>query len=318
MTAYDSIMLNPLGREGRPRSRSAFGDFVRAISLWHALLAMPVLHGTPLEGLTTPIAKMVLKGMENDLPPKQPKNAKYIANADHGTLALPAHVVEKVVAYCDSVGSLAQQRNALLLVLQFCQTRRIGEVLAMREALLTDLGTGNGFDWVVVKMKNKQNEQSVIPIVEVTDSGLRVGSRLREFLKVAPKDGGLLFRSTEPRLGGSSALDQTWGPMYKLKRVYDAFGGASLQQVLAAVSLSAWNDTLKQLIATVSASSVDARLYSSHSLRAGGVTSAHAAGASLEQLAGMCLHRRLDSTKGYIKPTRDTRRAAFARTLPGQ
>jgi hypothetical protein len=80
---------------------------------------------------------------------------------------------------------------------------------------------------------------------------------------------------------------------------------------LAGYASGRWNDSLQAII-HAACPEVNAKLYTAHCLRAGGPTAAVAAGVPLETVKQMLVHKCIDSTMVYTRPSEEQLRQAFA------
>lgn len=305
-------VLSKGGRDGGPRAEGAIDDFKRAVRLWHAKRLTQATEGD----LTSPFASAIFDGIRRRAPPPIPKNASILPDAEHGHLAFPIELFRRCVAFADAkikanprYPYLGLKRTVLAMVIMFVMTRRFDELQQMERRCLTDLGRGAGFNWQIFHMKNKQRAKTVVPIPDYTsDETISVGARLREFLEVAPFD-GRLFRDTRMVPGTNI---HTWVPRWGEVNVKDEHGVSRKVTVELALTSNDWNESFQRLLSEA-VPGVNAKLYTAHTLRVGGVRAGMVAGLSIEDLAKCCEHRSMDSTKGYMKHSLDERRLKHAR-----
>jgi hypothetical protein len=309
LRAIDEVLCQG-GKNGGSRSENAVYDFKRAVQLWHNTALAPAVE----ENLETALARDILKGVRNMAPAPVPKNERYYLDAEHGHLRLPANYFLRCLVWADAkiarstAPLIGFQRDVLIMVLLFALTRRFDECSQATYTSFVDCGVGKGINWVIYKMKNAQRERTVIPIPEEAASGVRVCDRIRAFLAIAPRD-GRLFRGTMNAVGNGGHV---WEPASRPKPIFDASLIPTWVWVDASYTSGEWNEAFKRLLAEA-VPEADARVYSAHSLRVGGITAGAEAGLTLEQLSRCAAHKSLDSTKGYIRDDLDVRRSHFAR-----
>lgn len=303
------LVLREGGPGGRPRAEGAIDDFKRAVRHWHARLRLPAVEND----LSSPWASLVFDGVRRMAPPPLPKNARFMADAEHGHLALPLDILLQAVSFCegqlrDSNGSRwGLHRDLTIMVLLFFMTRRFDEVWQLSAAALTDLGPSVGFNWAIAKMKNKQRTSSIVPIPETTRAGVAVGARLRAFLAIGPAE-GRLFRATANQWGSTQ---RGWEPARFVKTTFDEYMVPRVVTLEAGLSSGSWNEAFQRVL-QLAAPGVNPRLYTAHSLRVGGVKAGADAELTIEQLARCCEHRDRDSTMGYMRDSLTERRSHFA------
>lgn len=301
--AAESVLLKG-GRDGGSRCQNAVYDFKRAVQFWHNVALSPAIENN----LESPLANEIMLGLRNSAPKPAPKNSAYYKDAEHGHLAFPLSYFLRCVTLADSKLAkgrgdksyrIGLQRDLMVMILLFALTRRYDECKHATFASFVDLGVGRGINWIIDQMKNAQRERTVIPIPEKTSYGLDICPRLRNFLAIAPKD-GRLFRPTANAQGRPGHI---WEPA----TVKDTNGKIWTSKYAG----GAWNEQFKVLLAEA-VPEIDARIYSAHALRVGGITLGSESGITLEQLSRCAAHKCLDTTKGYLRPGLDERRDVFA------
>jgi integrase len=281
--------------------------FKNAVTDWH------VESGLRGPDLTKGVYEAVLRGIVRGRP-VVPKNAAYMPHARHGHEPLPYGAWLKCIQYCESrlddrrpQHLIGLRRDSVLLRLLSIQCRRQNEVWQMEASCLTDLGPGQGFNWSVQTMKNRQRHSTEIAITEQTAEGVGVGAHLRFFLQVAPRE-GRLFRRTCNVVGSPW---RGWEAPTGLVVRLDKYGLPHEVMEPTGFASGTWNDDLQRIL-RAACPELDARLYTAHCLRSGGSTAALANGVPVETVQQMLCHRRLDSTLIYTRPGQQELRQAFA------
>jgi hypothetical protein len=235
------------GKNGGPRAAGAVDDFKRAVRLWHAKQGTTAVDSD----LSSPWATAVFSGIIRSAPAPLPKNINVMPDAEHGNLALPLEVLLRCIAYVDAkvkanpqYNYLGLKRDILIAVFLFFLTRRFNEVWQMTRLCLFDLGVGNGFNWVIIQMKNKQKERIVVPVPEYSWGGINIGARLREFLLISPFDGRLFHDTT--MMPGSNL--HSWCPRWGVKQVKDEYGVLHDVTFEQGMTSSDWNSSFRRLL----------------------------------------------------------------------
>ncbi len=187
--------------------------------------------------------------------------------------------------------SKAAQRNAAFFVLHLVSMHRFSEVAACMRIHIIDLKAPNGLIWYVPKSKTDQQAQGhSVAIPEQIAGGFPCAQVIRNFLRIAPNDKGLLFRPTTQN-------GEAWAPP------------RSSNNQLACITVAGYNATLRYAIQRTCPTE-DAARFSSHSIRSGGATSLIEQGVSLDECRALLGHMSHSAIKAYHK-----QRQAHARQL---
>jgi hypothetical protein len=190
--------------------------------------------------------------------------------------------------------SLAARRNAAFFVLHLVSLHRFSEVAACKRTHLIDLRAPNGLIWYVPKSKTDQQAQGhSVAIPEVIANNFACAQVLRNFMTVAPRDNGLLFRQTIDK-------GTNWAP----PRRDDG--------TLSCITVANYNATLRFAIAKTCPEE-DASRFSSHSIRSGGATSLVEQGVSLDECRALLGHMSHSAIKAYHKKRQEHSRSLLGR-----
>lgn len=299
------------GKNGAHRCENAVYDFVRAVRLWHGVARTQAVE----ENLTSSWAKDMLKGMRHMAPAPIPKNEAHMIGAEHGHLPLPYDYFVRCLRHADSIlrphdpyFRIGFQRDVLIMVLLICLTRRFNEAQQAEHIDFVDLGVGKGMNWRIKQMKNLQRRTTIVPIPECTAGGLDICGRIRRFLTIGPRT-GRLFRGT---INAGGLGGHIWEPEIRPTVVFDANDAPTWGWTESAYYSGEWNAAFQLLLAQA-VPEVNARLYTAHSLRVGGITAGASAGMSIQQLASCAVHQSLDTTSIYIRPDLEAKRDIYSK-----
>ena len=259
------VVIMEGGKGGGQRCENAIYDFVRAVQLWHGIAGTEAVD----DNLQSSWARQMLKGLKKLAPASFPKNLRYIEGAEHGHLPLPYDYFMRFIQYADSLldpyapfDRIGLHRTAVISLFLMPLARRFDEVQQATFDSLVDLGPPNGLNFTIKHMKNSQRKTTVIPIPEVTEGGLDIGRRIRNFLAIAPKK-GRLFRGTINRVG---AAGHDWEPAEHPTMVFDPDGTVRWGLTEAVYYSGEWNEAFQALLAKA-VPEANVRLYTAHSLR---------------------------------------------------
>ena len=207
-------------------------------------------------------------------------------------LPLDGDIAFRVFNFWADKPSKDDQRNAAFLTLQLASMHRFEEVALCRREHLRDCGS-RGFVWTVPRSKTEQFGRGHEVHLPPTMGGLQVAQVLRIFLRMAPNDGGFLFRPTTPD-------KQSWVSRFKSNKSE------------AKLNNQKWNNDLRVALQQ-SCGEVDPRRFSSHSVRSGATTSLLDQGVPLDDCRLLLRHKSTTAVLRYHKELPQHSRGLLAR-----
>ena len=187
-----------------------------------------------------------------------------LGTAPNKKTAITVAVLEKVLRKIPD--DLAGLRDRALLLVGFAAALRRSEIVALNVADVTRHPKG-----LVLRIRKSKTDQAGEGMIKAIPHGkrLKVIVALDAWMKAAKITSGPLFRSARGFTIGTERLrDQQVARMIKSR---------------------------------MRKAGLDSRSFSGHSLRSGFITSAAEAGASLQSIADVAGHAKLDTTRGYMQ-----------------
>ena len=185
--------------------------------------------------------------------------------------AKDAAMPDQIAAFVAALGSgLAGDRDRAMILLGFAGAFRRSELVALR---VEDVAFERGDAAVVVSIRRSKTDQTGLgldTVVHATRGPNCPVAALRAWMAASGVESGPLFR---PVRNGAVSSERSLRP--------------------AAVA-----EAVKRAAA---AAGMDSSRYAGHSLRAGFVTAATAAGVPLQDIMGVTHHRKADTALGYVR-----------------
>jgi integrase len=198
----------------------------------------------------------------------------------------------------------ASKRNAVIAIILYHTAARYNELACLTRQQLTR--DAEGYTWTLPAEQSKCGKKDhKFWIPDFNDDGQPIGVVLRDFLKIAPNDGGHVFRPTAPRNPGAWAAPATQYP---------------LPTDPPTLSLQTFNTELQRALSAIiqEAPEFAGVHYTSHSLRKGAANLAAARGASQADVTRLLRHSSTTAVRSYVPAAAFLPTAGAGLALPKQ